>query len=376
MARIFVIDDDVQLLEMIRLILERGGHTPTLLHEARPGLERVRLEKPDLLVVDVMMPGMSGYDLCRQIREMEGLSNLPILVLTSRTQEIDRQTALRSGATDFMSKPILPRTFTEKVNNILLNHPQKRIDPKNAFTVSLLGMRGGTGRTTLAVNLALALCRFHQQEVCLLELSPNGGQITSHLRQPATPSWADLSAKPSPLGWHGFQAMLQKHSSGLHLLSAPAIPQSPLSPSAELVVGWLALLKTQMNSIIIDLPAIFSPAVQIALEQSQMIIHLITPDVVSIKIAGVTQKLLTQGNVARVPKVFVMNQITPDTLLSELVVEKGLGSRLAFKIGYDTQQQRALTQGTPVVLMEGASPISVTAQRMAEAIAQYGGSEK
>lgn len=376
MARVFVIDDDLQLLEMIRLMLERGGHTPTLLHQAKQGLDRVKLEKPDLLVVDVMMPGMSGYDVCRQVREMEGLSDLPILVLTSRTQEIDRQTALRSGATDFMSKPIMPRTFTEKVNNILLNHPQKKAILKNAFTVSLLGLRGGTGRTTIAVNLAVALCRFHQQEVCLLELSSSGSQIASHLRQPAAPSWAELLAKPSPLHWNSFQESLQKHSSGLHLLSAPATPQSPLIPLAELVAEWLALLKTNMDSVIIDLPSVYTPGVQAALEQSQMVIHLITPDVVSIKIAGATQKLLSQGNVARVPKVFVLNHTTPDTLLSELVVEKGLGSRLAFKIGYDVQQHRALTQGTPIVLMDASSPMSVMAQRMAEAIAQYGGTGK
>ena len=95
MARIFVIDDDEQLLRMVGLMLERGGHNITLINNPLDGLEQIRADKPDMLVLDVMMPNMSGHDLAREIRNDENIKELPILVLTARSQEVDRTTALK-----------------------------------------------------------------------------------------------------------------------------------------------------------------------------------------------------------------------------------------------------------------------------------------
>ena len=68
MARIYVIDDDEQLLRMVGLMLERGGHTVTLISNPIDGIEQIKSDKPDLLVLDVMMPNMSGHDISREIR--------------------------------------------------------------------------------------------------------------------------------------------------------------------------------------------------------------------------------------------------------------------------------------------------------------------
>ena len=74
MARIYVIDDDAQLLRMVGLMLERGGHAVTLLNNPLDGLEQIRADKPELLVLDVMMPNMSGHDLAKEIRNDKALA--------------------------------------------------------------------------------------------------------------------------------------------------------------------------------------------------------------------------------------------------------------------------------------------------------------
>jgi DNA-binding response OmpR family regulator len=101
-ANIFVIDDDDQLLRMVGLMLERGGHQATLINNPSQGMEQIKKEKPDLLVLDVMMPGMSGHDVCRQVRASKEIAELPILILTARAQDVDRMAALKSGADDYL----------------------------------------------------------------------------------------------------------------------------------------------------------------------------------------------------------------------------------------------------------------------------------
>ena len=157
MAKIFVIDDDQQLLHMVGLMLERGGHTITLINKPEEGLEKLKADKPDLLVVDVMMPNMSGHDLTRQIRATKELENLPILVLTARSQDIDRDTAIRSGADGYLSKPVTSQELIEQVDKLLTEKTAPHKGPIQGMILALFGLRGGVGKTTLAVNLAVAL---------------------------------------------------------------------------------------------------------------------------------------------------------------------------------------------------------------------------
>lgn len=121
MAKIFVIDDDPELLMMVGMILRRAGHETILASDSVEGTQRVIDEKPDLLILDLMMPLMSGFDVCRKIREQDSGSDLPIMILTARIQETDRVAAFESGATDYMTKPITSNQLTSRVDALLLN---------------------------------------------------------------------------------------------------------------------------------------------------------------------------------------------------------------------------------------------------------------
>ncbi|MCL4266581.1 MAG: response regulator [Anaerolineae bacterium] len=366
MARIYVIDDDEQLLRMVGLMLERGGHTVTLISNPVDGLEQVRTDKPDLLVLDVMMPNLSGHDISREIRGNKHLEDLPILVLTARSQEIDRTTALKSGADDYLSKPVTSQELIERVDGLLAKKGGQKKQEEGVI-VTLFGFRGGAGRTTLAVNLAAALRRVSQQEVCLVDLSPTGSQSVMHMRLQARSSWTDL---PDNLDWSALKERLVIHPSGLRVLAAPAKPVSPMAPSEDICRAMLDILRHQVAFTVIDAPNVFSPAFVTAVSAADMALHVVTPEVVSVQTAVQLNRLIAKTNITVKRKSHILNQPTAEAQLPQAAVERGLNTKVSFLIGYDTNQSRAMSQGVPLTLTSAKSPLPTVMKRMAEAIWQ------
>jgi DNA-binding response OmpR family regulator len=114
-----VIDDDPELLTMIGMILRRAGYQVVLSSDPVEGLGRLVEERPDLLILDLMMPHMNGFELCEAVRKSADIADLPIIILTARIQEKDRETALALGVRDYLTKPITARQLLVNVRTIL-----------------------------------------------------------------------------------------------------------------------------------------------------------------------------------------------------------------------------------------------------------------
>ena len=117
MERLLIIDDDVELCALVRENIESEGFEVEAVHEPEQGLTRVRSGIYSLLILDVMMPGMSGFDVLRKIRAMP--SALPVLLLTARGDEVDRIVGLELGADDYLAKPFHPRELVARIRAIL-----------------------------------------------------------------------------------------------------------------------------------------------------------------------------------------------------------------------------------------------------------------
>ncbi|MCW2136097.1 response regulator transcription factor [Actinoplanes cyaneus] len=120
-ARILVADDDPKHAQLIRLYLEREGHQVLTVGDGRAALEQTRARRPDLLVLDVMMPLVDGLDVCRILRADAdpGLAGVAILLVTARSAESDMLLGLDIGADDYLSKPVSPRELTARVRALL-----------------------------------------------------------------------------------------------------------------------------------------------------------------------------------------------------------------------------------------------------------------
>ncbi|HWB53580.1 MAG TPA: response regulator transcription factor [Tepidisphaeraceae bacterium] len=128
-ATVLVIDDEKDLLELVRYNLEKEHFDVIVAADSQKGLEIAQRHRPDLLVLDLMMPGLGGLDICRQLRSDTATANIPILILTAKAAEADRVIGLEMGADDYLTKPFSPRELVARVRAIL-----RRSSPEQAAT--------------------------------------------------------------------------------------------------------------------------------------------------------------------------------------------------------------------------------------------------
>jgi pilus assembly protein CpaE len=230
-------------------------------------------------------------------------------------------------------------------------------------------MRGGTGRTTIAVNLAAALRRQSQQEVCLLELGISGGQAALHMRLQTHGHWLNL-IEAGDLDWTTIKNHLTMHASGLRLLAAPPGPQPPDILSASTTTSILESLLANVTFVIVDMPAVLNESFSTVMDMADMALHVVSPEMVSVQTAVNTNRTLSQIGLKPRYKSHILNQTMSAAPLSNNAIEKALNARIAFHIEYDRNQPRAMTQGVPLTLTSAKSPLPTVVQRMAEVLWQ------
>ena len=118
-TRILVVDDEPDLLELVRFNLTQAGHVVDTASSGTDAIEALRRSPPDLLILDLMLPDVSGMDICRYVRGNEHLAQLPILMLTAKSEEVDRVVGFELGADDYVTKPFSPRELALRVQAIL-----------------------------------------------------------------------------------------------------------------------------------------------------------------------------------------------------------------------------------------------------------------
>lgn len=353
MARILVVDDNADLLQMIRMLLEeRGGHEVILSAEGEDGLAKARANPPDLAIIDVMMPGMNGYEVCRQLRQNPATAQIPIIVLTARGQPVDRETALAAGADDYIAKPVSMAELLERVNRLLTSKITRRAA---GGTIAALSLRGGVGVTTLAVNLAVTLARSSPNQVCLVDLSPSSGHDALQLGLRPDPNWSALALLTSRPGSATIRNYLLTHPSGVHLLASPFVPVVGGGLSPEMVLTVLVALRENFIYVVADLPAVLAEGVMAVLEHADTILLVTAADPSTLQTTvGTLQVLKPYASKVRL----ILNQTGPEPVPPVEALQRVLKHPISGIVPFDPSQARALAQGKPLALSAPDSPLA------------------
>ena len=123
--KILVVDDEPIILKVVESRLKANGFQVITAEDGVEGLNRARSENPDLIILDVMLPKMDGYRVCRLLKSDDKYKRIPIVMFSARVQTEDKAMGLEAGADDYMTKPFEPQKFLEKVRELLAGTPKK-----------------------------------------------------------------------------------------------------------------------------------------------------------------------------------------------------------------------------------------------------------
>lgn len=160
MQLIYIIEDEVKIAEILSDYLKESGYEVKLFHTGEHAVKEIEQGNPDLVVLDVMMPGLSGFDVCKQLRALE--NDVPIIMLTARVDEADRLEGLNIGADDYVCKPFLPNEVVARVNAILRRIKKSQSNTEDE-TEALISYRN------ITIDLEKFLCFVDGTEI---ELTP------------------------------------------------------------------------------------------------------------------------------------------------------------------------------------------------------------
>ena len=119
MAHILIVDDSATDVKLLTGMLERAGHKVSAAVDAESGIAAARATSPDLILMDVIMPGMNGFQATRSLSKDPATSSIPVMIVTTKSMETDRVWAMRQGAKDFLVKPISEKDLLARIQTLL-----------------------------------------------------------------------------------------------------------------------------------------------------------------------------------------------------------------------------------------------------------------
>lgn len=229
--KILIVDDDLDTLRLVGLMLQRQGYQISAATNGQQGLEKAFEEHPDLILLDVMMPDIDGYEVTRRLRQNPATVETPILMFTAKAQLDDKVVGFEVGADEYLTKPTHPSELQAKVKKLLSRVGEKKSTGvrggDKGYVIGILSARGGLGITTMAANLASGLMTKTKDEVIVAEMLPGQGALALELGLESTSGLVNLLSlgNVNEITSDKVREALTHHGTGLKVLLASDRPR-------------------------------------------------------------------------------------------------------------------------------------------------------
>jgi Flp pilus assembly CpaE family ATPase len=373
-AKILIVDDQPLMLRVTGYPLLAEGYDIITAENGADALKKVQTERPDLVILDIMLPDISGLEVCQDIRNKLKLDHLPIIILSGRDQVSDKVKGLEAGADEYVTKPVAPAEMVARVRRLLQRARRVQDTAQSAQRgkgIAFIGAKGGAGTTTVALNVALALLKRGKRAIAV-ELRPSFGTFTQQLGLTPAANLSELL--------HLSPEYIDERRLNMHLVASPMELRVLLGPQrasqfkdippeqADAIVKGLARM---CEYVIIDLPHIPSEATRAALRHCDSVLIVLEPDLASLVSAKATLQMLTSWGVgSAIVRAVVVNRLGASQLVPIAEINRELGCEVAgVMTSAPDLSMRALHLGRPLVISAPDSLAAGTLIEMADRLA-------
>lgn len=251
--KILIVDDDIETLRLVGLMLQRQGFQILAANNGTQALVMARKDKPDLIVLDIMMPDMDGFQVTRELRQNPDTAHTPILMFTAKSMVDDKVAGYEIGADDYLTKPVHPAELVAHIKALLARSKTRGPAPAPAapinkgYVIGVVAPRGGLGVSSLTLNLALSYNQKYKADIITAEMRPGQGTWAMELGLPLPEGLNNLlQLKPSEITPSAVESELFRTTFGIRMLLA-----SPRQKDAALLANT-----AQLEAVVNTLPGL------------------------------------------------------------------------------------------------------------------------
>jgi pilus assembly protein CpaE len=366
---ILFVDDEEQIRKLLSTYLTRQGYEVAVATDGYDALKVIRSRAPSLVITDVGMPNMNGFELTRRLRADHKTARIPVLMLSARKEADDVLTGYSEGADEYVAKPIEMTVLAAKIDVLL-----KRIKTTTGEMVKRGGRvilfahgKGGAGATTLAVNAAVSLAETKLYRVALLDLNLEFGNAHMQLDLKPAQTLAHLaSLAPEQVDDAVFGRVLTQDRTGVVLVVGSDAPEHAELVTVPLVQHGIDRLRASSDYVIVDTPATFSQQVLAAVDASDAIVIVAEPHVASLKAAKDWLDVLDKLSYPKERSLIILNRTTSTGLETDQVA-RFFNRKADMIVPFTPVFDEASDRGRPLVVLR---PDNAAAKVMRDLAAQ------
>lgn len=377
--KILIVDDDLETLRLVGIMLQRQGYQIVAANSGAQAIKEAIDQQPDIVLLDVMMPEMDGYEVARKLRGNPETATIPILMFTAKGQVEDKITGYESGADDYLTKPTHPAELNAHIKALLARAVKVRPTTpvlERGYTVAVVAAKGGVGASTVALNLAVFATQKSKLDALAVEFRPGAGTWGLELGYVNPEGLRTLMQyKPPEITPALIEKELIANATGIRLLMSTYQPKDLTWMTStmhfEAILGACAMLAPLT---VVDIGTSAIPDMDRIFELVNEVIVVVDPNPISVsKTKALLDDLAVKGfGKGKQLTAVMVNRIRSDVQLSWSQVQEELcvPVNVVFTPTPELAYQAAL-RFTPIGLVQADSLINQHFTKLAEIIAQH-----
>lgn len=375
--KILIVDDDPDTRKFLALFLKSQGYEPLTAPDGMSALQIAHEQTPDLIILDVMMAGMDGFDVARNLRRAADTAVIPLLMFTAKAHVQDKLVGYEAGVDIYLTKPAHPVELQANIKALLSQRKARQETlVKRGYLLGVIGAKGGLGASTVALNLAIALARSIKKKVIAMETRPGQGAWREELGI-VSPTGLEnlLQISPGDVTPAAVEKQLVSTNFGVPLLVASNEARNEIcSTSADQFTAILTNISQLADLVVIDIGTSFHPGYEGFTHLCDEIVLVTEPQPLTVRrTRHMVSDLRTRDfGSARPLTVITVNRTRAEMTMPLSKMEEVLGHNVS--LGFPPATELAyltMERSAPMVVLQPDGLIAKQFDALAEQVARH-----
>src|SRR6266540_1627821 len=371
--RVLLIDDEQFYFKLLKKTLKEADHDLEYSKSGNEGLAKIPAFEPEMLIVDLKLPEMDGFEILERLRRDPKFSYIPVIVITSRDELSEKLRAFELGADDYVVKPFQPKELVARMGILARRGRAMRLaqketpSAKSATMIAVHSLRGGLGCSSIVVNLGLAFHKLWGQQTLLMDGVLTAGQVALMLDAKPTATWENLvGVETENIDDAVVGEMMGPHKSGIRYIASPRYPIAADTFTHETLKSLMENIKRLNDFVIVDTSHDFSDMTIHMLSMSSTILLVLAPEMASLRTTMSAMEIYDRLGISLDKVKIALNNNSSNPAIKQAQLEKVLRRPIDFVLPFEAGEvNRALNFGQPFILNNPDLQICLNLEKMA-----------